>query len=132
VKLLTIRKKREDRVQDKIIEHYNLITFNFDRSDLNDRSLRVVSQIASSVTPGTRILIRGYTDISGESAHNLELSEARATAVEAALKQALGDQASSVSFQSEGEGQSDLVDNRLPEGRFLSRTVFVELQKPVQ
>jgi outer membrane protein OmpA-like peptidoglycan-associated protein len=132
VKLLTIRKKREDRVQDKIIEHYNLITFNFDRSDLNDRSLRVVSQIAASVTPGTRILIRGYTDISGESAHNLELSEARATAVEAALKQALGDQASSVSFQSEGEGQSDLVDNRLPEGRFLSRTVFVELQKPVQ
>jgi outer membrane protein OmpA-like peptidoglycan-associated protein len=132
VKLLTIRKKRENRVQDKIIEHYNLITFSFDKSDLNDRSLRVVSQIAASVTLGTRILIRGYTDISGESAHNLQLSEARATAVEAALKQALGDQASSVSFQSEGEGQSDLVDNRLPEGRFLSRTVFVELQKPVQ
>jgi outer membrane protein OmpA-like peptidoglycan-associated protein len=132
VKLLTIRKKREERVQDKIIEHYNLITFNFDKSDLNDRSLRVVAQIAASVTPGTRILIRGYTDISGESSHNLELSQARATAVESALKQALGDQATSVSFQAEGEGQSDLVDNRLPEGRFLSRTVFVELQKPVQ
>ncbi len=132
VNLVTIRKKREERMQDKIIEHYNLITFNFDKSDLNDRSLRVVAEIASSVTPGTRILIRGYTDISGESAHNLELSKARAKAVESALKQALGDQAASVSFETEGEGQNNLVDNRLPEGRFLSRTVFVELQKPVQ
>ncbi len=132
VDLVTIRKKREDRVQDKIIEHYNLITFNFDKSDLNDRSLRVVAEIAASVTPGTRIIIRGYTDISGESAHNLELSQARAKAVESALKQTLGDQASSVSFDTQGEGQNDLVNNRLPEGRFLSRTVFVELQKPVQ
>ena len=132
VDLVTIRKKREDRVQDKIIEHYNLITFNFDKSDLNDRSLRVVAEIAKSVTPGTRILIRGYTDISGESAHNLQLSEARAKAVESALKQALGDRAASVSFNTDGEGQNNLVDNRLPEGRFLSRTVFVELQKPVQ
>jgi outer membrane protein OmpA-like peptidoglycan-associated protein len=132
VSLITIRKKREERTQDKIIEHYNLITFNFDKSDLNDRSLRVVAEIASSITPGTRILIRGYTDISGESAHNLELSQARASAVASALKQALGDQAASVSFETEGEGQNNLVDNRLPEGRFLSRTVFVELQKPVQ
>ncbi len=132
VELLTIRKKREERTQDKIIEHYNLITFSFDKSDLNDRSMRVIAEIAASVTPGTRILVRGYTDVTGESSHNLELSEARAIAVESALRQTLGNQASSVSFQSEGEGQSDLVDNRLPEGRFLSRTVFVELQKPVQ
>jgi outer membrane protein OmpA-like peptidoglycan-associated protein len=131
VNLVTIRKKREERTQDKIIEHYNLITFNFDKSDLNDRSLRVVAEIATSVTPGTRIIIRGYTDISGESSHNLELSEARAKAVESALKQTLGDQAASVSFDTQGEGQNNLVDNRLPEGRFLSRTVFVELQKPV-
>ncbi len=132
VNLVTIRKKREERTQDKIIEHYNLITFNFDRSDLDDRSLRVVSQITRSVTPGTRVLIRGYTDISGESVHNLELSQARAKAVEAALRQALGEKASSVSFETQGEGQADLVNNSLPEGRFLSRTVFVELQKPVQ
>jgi outer membrane protein OmpA-like peptidoglycan-associated protein len=132
VNLVTIRKKREDRTKDKIIEHYNLITFNFDKSDMGDRSLRVVDEIAKSVTPGTRIIIRGYTDISGESKHNLELSQARAKAVESALKQSLGNQATLVSFDTEGEGQSNLVNNRLPEGRFLSRTVFVELQKPVQ
>jgi outer membrane protein OmpA-like peptidoglycan-associated protein len=132
VNLVTVRKKREERTKDKILEHYNLITFSFDRSDLGDRSLRVISEIASSVTPGTRIVIRGYTDITGESSHNLELSQARAKAVESALRQSLGGKVASVSFQSQGEGQFDLVDNRLPEGRFLSRTVFVELQKPVQ
>ena len=132
VDLRTIRKKREERAQDKIIEHYNLITFNFDKSDLTDRSRRVIREIASSITPGTTILIRGYTDITGESFHNLQLSEARASAVETALKQELGTQAAQVKFQSQGEGQANLIDNRLPEGRFLSRTVFVELQKPIQ
>jgi outer membrane protein OmpA-like peptidoglycan-associated protein len=132
VSLLTIRKKREERVKDKILEHYNLITFNFDKSDLSDRSKRVISEIAKSITPNTTVLIQGYTDITGESAHNLQLSEARAAAVEAALKEAVGKNGAFVTFQSEGEGQANLVDNRLPEGRFLSRTVFVELQKPVQ
>ncbi len=132
VNLLTILKKREQRVKDKIIEDYNLITFSFNNSDLNDRSQRVIAEIAKSVTPGTRIKITGYTDVTGESQHNIELSEARANAVATGLKTALGPRADSVTFQSEGEGKADLVDNRLPEGRFLSRTVFVELQKPIQ
>ncbi len=132
VDLLTIRKKREERVKDKIIEDYNLITFEFDKSDLNARSQRVIAEIAKSVVPNTRIKITGYTDVTGESKHNLQLSEARALAVANALKSALGPLADSVSFQTQGEGQTDLVDNRLPEGRFLSRTVFVELQKPVE
>ncbi|HEX5316485.1 MAG TPA: OmpA family protein, partial [Candidatus Kapabacteria bacterium] len=132
VELLTIRKKREERVKDKIIEDYNLITFEFDKSDLNDRSRRVIAEIAQSIVPNTRIVIKGYTDVTGESTHNLQLSQARAQAVAAALKESLGPQAASITFDTQGEGQNDLVDNRLPEGRFLSRTVFVELQKPVQ
>ena len=132
VNLITIRKKREERIKDKIIEDYNLITFNFDKSDLTDGSQRVISEIAKSVTPNTRIKITGYTDVTGESQHNLELSEARAKAVEDALRSTLGPLVDSVTFQTQGEGQADLVDNRYPEGRFLSRTVFVELQKPVQ
>jgi len=132
VELLTITKKREQRVKDKIIEDYNLITFEFDKSDLNDRSRRVIAEIAQSVVPNTQIVIKGYTDVTGESAHNLELSRARASVVAEALRQSMGALAPSVTFKTEGEGQLDLVDNRQPEGRFLSRTVFVELQKPVQ
>ncbi|HZK76166.1 MAG TPA: OmpA family protein, partial [Candidatus Kapabacteria bacterium] len=142
VELLTIRKKREERVKDKIIEDYNLITFEFDKSDLNDRSRRVIAEIAQSVVPNTRIVIKGYTDVTGESAHNLQLSQARAAAVANALQEAIAQNpllkkegaggGLSVTFDTQGEGQTDLVNNRLPEGRFLSRTVFVELQKPVE
>ena len=132
VNLLTILKKRETRVKDKIIEDYNLITFSFDKSDLNERSQRVIDEIAKSVTPGTTIKITGYTDMTGETQHDLQLSEARATVVASALKTSLGARGDAVTFQTEGEGKANLIDNRLPEGRFLSRTVFVELQKPVE
>jgi outer membrane protein OmpA-like peptidoglycan-associated protein len=132
IEQLTVRKKREERVKDKIVEHYNLITFNFDKADLGDRSQRVIQAIADSATPNDNIVIKGYTDMTGERSHNLELSQARATAVETALRSALGDRAASDKFETEGEGELNLVDNRLPEGRFLSRTVFVELRKPVQ
>jgi outer membrane protein OmpA-like peptidoglycan-associated protein len=132
IEQLTIRRKREERVQDKIIEHYNLITFDFDKADLDTRSQRAIKEIAKSVTPNDKIVIRGYTDMTGERAHNLELSDARAKAVETALRNALGERATSVRFDVAGLGQTNLVDNGVPEGRFLSRTVFVELQKPVQ
>ena len=129
---ITIQKKRQERVKDKIIERYNLITFDFDKADLDVRSQHVIADIVRSITPNDKIQIRGYTDITGERTHNLQLSEARAKAVESALKSALGARASTVSFQTQGEGQLNLVDNRLPEGRFLSRTVFVQLEKPVE
>ncbi len=132
VEQVTIKKKREERVKDKIIEHYNLITFDFDKADLDSRSKRVIADIAQSVTPNDKIVIRGYTDMTGERSHNLELSQERAKAVAAALHQSLGAKAATATVETEGEGESNLVDNRLPEGRFLSRTVFVELQKPVQ
>ncbi len=129
---ITIKKKRQERVKDKIIERYNLITFEFDRAELDIRSQHVIADIARSVTENDKIQIRGYTDITGERTHNQQLSEARAKAVEAALRSALGQKASSVSFDTQGEGQLNLVDNRQPEGRFLSRTVFVQLEKPIQ
>ncbi|MFI5202302.1 MAG: OmpA family protein, partial [Candidatus Kapaibacterium sp.] len=132
IEQLTVRKKREERVKDKIVEHYNLITFNFDKSDLDDRSQRVIQSIADSATPNDYIVIRGFTDMTGERSHNLELSQARAKAVENALRSALGNRAATDTFETDGEGENNLVDNRLPEGRFLSRTVFVELRKPVQ
>ncbi|MDP4199977.1 MAG: OmpA family protein [Bacteroidota bacterium] len=132
VELVTIKHKREERVLDKIIEHYNLITFDFDKSDLDDRSRRIIREIASSITPNDKIVILGYTDLTGERTHNLQLSEIRAKNVESALRDALGSHTTSVEFQTRGEGMINLIDNHLPEGRFLSRTVFVELQKPVE
>jgi outer membrane protein OmpA-like peptidoglycan-associated protein len=132
VQQVTIKRKREERVKDKIIERYNLITFDFDKADLDQRSKRVISEIAESVTSNDRIAIQGYTDMTGEQQHNFELSTTRAKNVEAALRSALGDRNTNITFQTEGHGMLNLVDNQLPEGRFLSRTVFVQLEKPVQ
>lgn len=132
IQQVTIKHKREERIKDKIIEHYNLITFDFDKSDLDQRSKRIINEIAQSVTPNDRIVILGYTDMTGERQHNLDLAAARAKNVEATLRSILGDRATSVSFETRGEGMTNLVDNHLPEGRLLSRTVFVQLEKPVQ
>jgi outer membrane protein OmpA-like peptidoglycan-associated protein len=132
VQQVTIKHKREERIKDKIVEHYNLITFDFDKADLDQRSKRVINEIAQSVTPNDRIVILGYTDMTGERQHNIELSTSRAKNVEVALRSALGPRASNVTFQADGRGMTNLVDNHLPEGRFLSRTVFVQLEKPVQ
>jgi outer membrane protein OmpA-like peptidoglycan-associated protein len=129
---LTIQKKREERVRDTIIEHYNLITFDFDKAELGPRSERIVQEIARNVTGKDAITLRGYTDMTGDRQHNLTLSETRAANVEAALKQAVGEKANTVKFSEQGEGEINLVDNRLPEGRFLSRTVFVQVTRPVE
>ena len=69
IEQLTVRKKREERVKDKIVEHYNLITFSFDKADLDDRWQRVIQAIADSATPNDNIVIKGYTDMTGERSH---------------------------------------------------------------
>jgi outer membrane protein OmpA-like peptidoglycan-associated protein len=133
---LTIKRKREERLKDKIIERYNLITFDFDKADLDDRSQRIVTSIARDVTPGDKIDLRGYTDLVGEAAHNQKLSEDRAQAVRSALIAAIGSDKLAgdrpVAIEASGEGRADIVDNHLPEGRFLSRTVQVRIERPIQ
>jgi len=128
---LTIKKKREERIQDKIVERYNLITFEYDKADLDERSKRIVSTIANNVTAKDSIEIVGYTDLSGDAAHNQKLSQDRAKNVEAALGRSIGTKANTVQFASLGAGEQNLVDNSRPEGRFLSRTVLVKINRPI-
>lgn len=129
VNQLTIKRKREERIADKIVERYNLITFDFDKADLDPRSKRVVAEIAKNVTPRDNINITGYTDLLGDEQHNKKLSEDRARNVAEALDHAIA--SNGTATHSEGLGEKDLVDNSLPEGRFLSRTVMVRIERPV-
>jgi outer membrane protein OmpA-like peptidoglycan-associated protein len=133
VEQLTVKRKREERVLDRIVERYNLVTFDFDKAELDARSHAIVDTIARHVSAGDRIKLRGYTDLLGDPAHNLLLSENRAKAVTEALKEAIGpDLAKTVSIDAAGEGRANLVDNRFPEGRFLSRTVQITIARPTQ
>ena len=128
---ITIQKKREEKVNDKIVERYSLITFDFDQSELDTRSKRVIADIAKNVTPKDSIHVTGYTDMTGEANHNKTLSSDRANNVLAALRNETKAKASTATIFAAGEGQKDLVDNQLPEGRFLSRTVNIRIERPI-
>lgn len=131
VQQITIRKKRLERQADVERERYNLITFELDKSLLDERSLRILTQIAQDVTSRDTIRIVGYTDLTGEAAHNRSLSVDRAEAVRKALANLTTSRAPSAVFQTEGAGEQALFDNTLPEGRQLSRTVQISVTRPV-
>ena len=106
---------------DREVGRYSLILFDFDQATLNPYNRRIADMIRPAIDPGAEVRVTGYTDRIGEAAYNLKLSEDRARNV----ARILGVSGARV----EGLGQSvELHDNRLPEGRFYSRTVNVLVQ----
>lgn len=76
--------------------------------------------------PEKSVALLGYTDASGSLEMNVDLSQARAEAVKAALVETFGISASRL--QADGMGpQSPLADNATPEGRRANRRVEVSL-----
>jgi outer membrane protein OmpA-like peptidoglycan-associated protein len=119
------------------IERFSLILFSFDESRLdpaNESAIRKAAEMIPTI-PVKRVLIQGYTDETGEAIHNDALSEARASAVRDRLETILRDNGQSNTIpgdivHSEGRGSRDLLyDNRLPEGRFFSRTVNITIER---
>ncbi len=116
------------------IERFSLILFGFDESQLNpnnERSIRSAAEMIPKI-PVRRVLIQGYTDETGNPAHNDILSEARADAVQNRLEAMLKSEGTAIprDIHSEGHGSRDLLyDNRLPEGRFFSRTVTITIER---
>ncbi len=131
VKQVTIQKKRQEKSKDKLIERYSLITFDFDKAELDARSQRVITDIATHVTPQDTIQVTGYTDLTGEANHNKTLSSDRAKNVQQALRNATMAKSGSALIAYNGEGEKNVVDNNLPEGRFLSRTVNIKIERPI-
>jgi outer membrane protein OmpA-like peptidoglycan-associated protein len=125
VNIVTIERKREERVGDRVIDRYRLILFDFDRAELSEPDRRIVDFIRGQIRPGAKVTITGHTDRIGDLEHNRQLSKerARATAV------ALGMNDAAVT----GFGESPvLYDNEIPEGRFYSRTVQVVVETPME
>jgi outer membrane protein OmpA-like peptidoglycan-associated protein/opacity protein-like surface antigen len=113
---LTVRKV------DREVGRYSLILFDFDQATLNPYNRRIADMIRPAIGPAAEVRITGYTDRIGEAAYNLKLSEDRARNV----ARVLGISNARV----KGLGQSvELHDNRLPEGRFYSRTVNILVEK---
>ncbi|MBI3258069.1 MAG: hypothetical protein HYZ54_01085 [Ignavibacteriae bacterium] len=71
------------------------------------------------------VVIMGYTDRVGEIAFNMSLAESRAKSIAGFLGKEF-------EVTTIAKGNSNLYDNNLPEGRFYSRTVEIEVQTPVK
>lgn len=84
--------------------------------------------VAEAIEPTSSVRITGSTDRLGESAHNQQLSTARAENVKNLL---LSQQPTYRQIEARGIGEAPhLYDNDIPEGRFYCRTVAVEVKTP--
>jgi len=124
VELLSVEQKRKNATKDTIINVYNLILFDFNKSTLDPTNKRITDVIKSEIPPHAIVKVTGYTDIIGKEEYNLKLSTARAKSTADALE------FKNVNYL--GKGEYDLLfDNSTPEGRYYCRTVVVEVRIPV-
>ena len=124
IEILTLNTKRENKIDDKIIDKYSLILFDFDKSSISGANKTIIKFIQNRISPESTVIIEGFTDQTGDAAHNIQLSEKRAKAAKNALN------AKNVSAVGIGEGKL-LYNNSLPEGRFYCRTVNITVETPI-
>ncbi|MDP4235800.1 MAG: OmpA family protein [Bacteroidota bacterium] len=123
IEQITIRKKREERRGDTVINRFSLILFDVGSAAVTPHDAPVVSMIKEYVKPDSRVTVVGYTDRLGEASYNQQLSEHRAVTIASSL--------GSKNVTAKGLGQADLYDSSLPEGRLYTRTVNIEIKTPV-
>lgn len=124
VELKTISKETA-KSGDTITNLYDLILFDFDKSTLSADNMRIIEMIKKEMPPNSIVKITGYTDRMGNDDYNARLSLARAKSAAAALNR---NDAETI-----GSGETVLLyNNDLPEGRFYSRTVIIEVKIPVK
>ena len=124
VRQITVSEKRREERNDKYIDRYSLILFEFDSSNLGPLNERIATFIEGRILPTSSVEIVGQTDRIGELDHNFGLSRRRAFSTSRAL--GLPDSTAT------GEGENtEIYDNDLPEGRFYSRTVRILVETPI-
>jgi outer membrane protein OmpA-like peptidoglycan-associated protein len=115
----------EDKSQDgKIdIKKYSLILFDFTSDKIAAENETLLALIRKQISPNSRVIITGYTDITGNDKSNKTLAKQRAETVANALN------IKDLKYECVAAGEK-LYDNSIPEGRFLSRTVEVIIETP--
>jgi len=108
--------------KDISLNYYNLILFDFDKSELGKANTKIADFIRSDVKQNSKIKVSGFTDRIGDANYNKKLSTERARSTANKLN------IPNTTFDGIGEDKL-LYDNNLPEGRFYCRTVLVEVEE---
>jgi len=103
------------------VERYSLLLFDYDAVTLNEDNRRIIELVKRNLRAEAAVRIIGSTDRLGEAEYNRRLSRRRAEAAAEALGRA------QVEISGIGEDTRSFP-NDLPEGRFYSRTVIIELE----
>ncbi len=127
IQQLTIRKKRFEMKDDKRIERYSLILFDFNKADLSAENRAIGLMIRDAIKPKSTVTIAGYADRQGLPEYNRDLAKRRCEAV----KSFLGLEDSQVTIKAIGSDEQ-LYNNDLAEGRSYSRTVQIIIETPVE
>jgi outer membrane protein OmpA-like peptidoglycan-associated protein len=123
IEQMTIHKKREEKLSDKIIDRYHLILFDFDKANIDKRNQSILSFVKKRISADARVSITGFTDLTGDEEHNTRLAQLRAKAT----VRGLGLKAN----VTETKGKQQFT-NTTPEGRYYNRTVEILVETPVK
>ncbi|KQQ45728.1 flagellar motor protein MotB [Duganella sp. Leaf126] len=107
----------------------NDVLFNVDKAELSAEGMRTAQKVADVLAqePKSVVLIEGFTDSTGSSAHNLDLSQRRADAVRQALT-GMGIPSSKISTKGYGAAYP-VAGNNDAAGRQLNRRVEIVLSQ---
>ncbi len=124
VEQMTVQRKKIEKKYDREYEYYSLILFDFGKYTLRKEHRKVLDYIKNRLTPESKVIITGHTDIIGSEAFNKKISTKRAEAVAKILN--------IPNAEIIGEGQDNLLyNNTLPEGRFYCRTVRINIETTI-
>ncbi|WP_229215750.1 OmpA family protein [Duganella sp. CY15W] len=124
--LADLQAKQTDR---GIVITLNDVLFNVDRAELSAEGMRTAQKVADVLMqePQSVVLVEGFTDSTGTSSHNLELSQRRAESVRAALS-GLGVPPGKIATRGYGEAYP-VASNADAGSRQLNRRVEIVLSQ---
>ncbi len=133
VQQVTLKNKYRERHNDIEKDRYSLILFDFGSDQLAGTNQKIIELIKSEnrITSKSKVIITGFTDLTGSEDANKNLALRRAEAVALALK---GMPAKEVTVANKTAKRMlyPPYESALPEERLHSRTVIIQVETPIE
>ena len=127
---VNIVERRGESSADRTV--YTLVGFDYNMAEPAAVDMELLEEMMKNIRPGSRLLVRGFTDRIGGEEYNRELSRRRADQVATMIRQLAADAGAAtadVTIQAVGI-ETGRFTNDLPEGRIFSRGVQVIVERP--